>query len=239
MKSVGMLICESGPNAGQQIPLFPQAFTIGREVGCDLLLADGRVSRRHARLDWNGQGFLLSDLQSRNGILLNGQSIKSPLALKSGDRIAVGSSLLRVQLGPVASQVTPAQSPIHVSAPGIPNQRTPELQGQIEHIDGPVMERGDMLKPAAIGALGYLIHPALGVLGATMANQKGMIPVRYLRVRDALSGRIKSAKMRGEPSGLVSVGDQVQLWGKPNNGGGLDVQFIYNETTGEIIKLKL
>jgi hypothetical protein len=66
-------------------------FTIGRDAGCDLVLGDRTVSRRHARLDRSTDGWLLGDLGSTNGTLLNGWRIAGPVALRPGDRVSFGA----------------------------------------------------------------------------------------------------------------------------------------------------
>src|SRR5262245_42603888 len=49
-----------------------ESLEIGRDAGCGLMLADSRVSKRHARFDWTGRGWRLSDLGSKNGTTVNG-----------------------------------------------------------------------------------------------------------------------------------------------------------------------
>jgi pSer/pThr/pTyr-binding forkhead associated (FHA) protein len=46
----------------------------------------GTVSRYHARLDRCSDGWLLGDLDSTNGTVLNGWRIAGPVALRPGDR---------------------------------------------------------------------------------------------------------------------------------------------------------
>jgi hypothetical protein len=66
-------------------------FTIGRDGGCDLVLADLTVSRRHARLERDGSGWLLQDLGSTNGTRLNGWLVSSPVPARAGDQVSFGS----------------------------------------------------------------------------------------------------------------------------------------------------
>ena len=72
--------------------------TIGRSRDCDIVLADGNVSRRHAEVLPTEDGWSVSDLNSTNGVVLNGRRIAGATALKSGDRIEVGTSELRFEL---------------------------------------------------------------------------------------------------------------------------------------------
>ena len=66
-------------------------FTIGRDGGCDLVLADLSVSRRHARLERDGNGWLLTDLRSTNGTRLNGWLVSSPVPVRAGDQVSFGA----------------------------------------------------------------------------------------------------------------------------------------------------
>ncbi len=70
--------------------------TIGRSDENDLVVADERASRRHARV-WEKDGVVvISDLESRHGTLLNGQPIgEGEHELRSGDEIAIGDQVLR------------------------------------------------------------------------------------------------------------------------------------------------
>jgi pSer/pThr/pTyr-binding forkhead associated (FHA) protein len=72
--------------------------TIGRSRDCDIVLADGNVSRRHAEVLPTEDGWSVSDLSSTNGVLVNGRRIAGATALKAGDRIELGTSELRFEL---------------------------------------------------------------------------------------------------------------------------------------------
>lgn len=65
---------------------------IGREPGNDVRLADLTVSREHARV-WTESGvhFKIADLNSTNGVLINGHRINAPTLLTDGDEIKVGA----------------------------------------------------------------------------------------------------------------------------------------------------
>lgn len=80
---------------GQMVPL-DGSCPIGRQAGNRLLLPGERVSRQHALIQWQrsdetGTGaFLLIDLGSSNGTMLNGARITRPSALADGDIIEIG-----------------------------------------------------------------------------------------------------------------------------------------------------
>ncbi|MBT8356249.1 MAG: FHA domain-containing protein [Desulfobacterales bacterium] len=71
------------------IPLDPGVVTIGRRRSNTIHLANGSVSRNHARISLEDGQYVLSDLESRNGTYVNKKRIKN-IPLKHDDRIAFG-----------------------------------------------------------------------------------------------------------------------------------------------------
>jgi hypothetical protein len=69
-------------------------FTIGRSSSCNLALADGLVSRRHAVLHVGPEAVVVEDLGSRNGVALNGVRINGARRLTHMDRVYIGSQEL-------------------------------------------------------------------------------------------------------------------------------------------------
>jgi hypothetical protein len=65
--------------------------TIGRDAECDLVLENVTVSRRHAELHRGVSCWLLSDLDSTNGTRLNGWRVRSPVAVRTGDKVSFGA----------------------------------------------------------------------------------------------------------------------------------------------------
>lgn len=62
---------------------------VGRSSQCQLVLADDTVSRMHAMIARTGDRFVLTDLESTNGTLLNGRRVKRA-AVRPGDRLTLG-----------------------------------------------------------------------------------------------------------------------------------------------------
>ncbi len=72
---------------------------IGRRSDVDLPLIDGKVSREHASIDRNANGkYIITDLQSLNGTLVNGEQIQSARALRDGDLLEIGHFRLCLRL---------------------------------------------------------------------------------------------------------------------------------------------
>jgi hypothetical protein len=74
-------------------------FALGRSAECQLSLDDPLVSRRHALLIVAKDGVTIEDLQSRNGVVVNGERITGRMPLKAGDRILIGSQELTLLVG--------------------------------------------------------------------------------------------------------------------------------------------
>lgn len=88
----------SGKYSGDEFALAgPRGTVAGRSSEADLVLADDTVSRRHAKFYVARGRTWVRDLGSRNGTVVNGERVDLH-CLRAGDRIAIGSSLLRVGL---------------------------------------------------------------------------------------------------------------------------------------------
>lgn len=78
---------------GRTYPLQMGSTVIGRGDQANLRLPDVGISRRHARLDFDGAQVVLTDLGSTNGTMVNGQRV-SAVALNPGDMIQLGTTTL-------------------------------------------------------------------------------------------------------------------------------------------------
>ena len=72
--------------------------TIGRLPECEVQLSDPGTSRRHAQIRHQDGAWLLADLGSTNGTLVNGAAVQSHV-LQEGDRITIGNSVLEFRRG--------------------------------------------------------------------------------------------------------------------------------------------
>ncbi len=82
-----------GIDKGRVFRDLPTPITIGREEGNLLRLNDERVSRFHAKIQFDNDEIILTDLESTNGTRVNGNVVQIR-RLRPGDRVGVGRSLL-------------------------------------------------------------------------------------------------------------------------------------------------
>jgi hypothetical protein len=82
-----------GIDKGRIFRELPTPVTIGREEGNTLRLNDERVSRFHAKVQFDNGEIILTDLESTNGTRVNGNVVQIR-RLRPGDRIGIGRSLL-------------------------------------------------------------------------------------------------------------------------------------------------
>ena len=66
-----------------------ERLVVGRDPGCELVIEDPRVSKRHAQVRWSGGGWTIEDLGSKNGTAVNGQPVQGA-ELRDGDAISFG-----------------------------------------------------------------------------------------------------------------------------------------------------
>lgn len=92
-----LVVLDEHGNKKETISITRDPVVIGRLSTNDVVLADSNVSRRHAELRRQGSKWILVDLGSTNGTLVNGKLAKEQ-PLKSGDRMTFGTSELLFEL---------------------------------------------------------------------------------------------------------------------------------------------
>lgn len=97
------LVFLNGDLLAVPIPLEREDVILGRALEADVRINDARVSRRHALVttvkdaENESINYVITDLTSRNGTLLNGQKIKRE-TLQHGDKITIGEHILRFEM---------------------------------------------------------------------------------------------------------------------------------------------
>ncbi|MEM6958826.1 MAG: FHA domain-containing protein, partial [Myxococcota bacterium] len=89
------------------VPLVRDEITIGRKEGNTIRLTERNVSRRHARLARQNGHFVVHDLDSYNGVRINGQRIEQQTQLKAGDQVLIGDYILALQSAEQAAANAP------------------------------------------------------------------------------------------------------------------------------------
>lgn len=84
------LVVLAPPALGSRLVLnHQQEAVIGREGFCNLVLAKRTISRKHARVFFDGAQYRVEDMGSAHGTFLNGSRVTRPVPLKDGDRINI------------------------------------------------------------------------------------------------------------------------------------------------------
>ncbi len=84
---------------GKRFDLLGRVVHIGRQVGSEITLEEEGVSRVHARVERTERGWVLMDVGSKNGTLHNDREVSSVRLLRNGDRVKIGSVILKYLSG--------------------------------------------------------------------------------------------------------------------------------------------
>lgn len=147
-----LVFMEEQPTAGQERPARP-GLTIGRE-GCDVVLDDPEVSRRHAVLRQGDAGLAIEDLDSSNGTFVNGERVSGIAALNDGDSVKVGNTVWRLQAAAGATRIAQVRAAPPDRAPPEPPAPEPPVAPSTEPAQPPAAaltdgagKRGDVPAP--------------------------------------------------------------------------------------------
>ena len=91
------LVEVAGTAEGNEHPIDVERCVVGRGPGVDLAFDDEEMSAQHAVFEHSRGGFSVTDLDSTNGIRVNGEDVQSR-ALAHGDRIQIGNHLFQLLL---------------------------------------------------------------------------------------------------------------------------------------------
>ncbi|HEY7126897.1 MAG TPA: FHA domain-containing protein [Ktedonobacterales bacterium] len=120
-RASGWLLVSGGPGAGSRYELTQAVVTLGRAAACDLVIQDSSISRRHAQILRQEDGFFYAqDLGSQNGTALNGQRLTAPRRLAEGDTLTLGTIPLRFVSSPIPTEREQAQAEDSLLPPQLP-----------------------------------------------------------------------------------------------------------------------
>ncbi|GAB4429911.1 MAG: clostripain-related cysteine peptidase [Chloroflexi bacterium OHK40] len=174
-------VAVSGPLSGRAFPLGAAPLSFGRTPDNAIVLVSPLASRRHAEVRIEAGGYVLYDLGSSNGTLVNGQRV-STHRLRAGDVVTIGDESFRFE-EPVAAQVAPTAGapPPPAAAP----QPLPPLTPPPPPSSFPSPQPGTS-QPSWRGGQVRIILALVALLGfALMAGLAGGI---FLLTRGGLAG---------------------------------------------------
>jgi phosphoserine phosphatase RsbU/P len=116
-----VLVPRNSAQAGR-VEIGKDPLRLGRDPGCDVVVAEATVSRRHARVFWDGNELAVEDLNSSGGTFLNGLKVQRAV-IKPGDVL---------RLGPRSEFVVEEEAPS--STLGLAVQQEGEEQGGVKHL---------------------------------------------------------------------------------------------------------
>ncbi len=126
----------SGKYQGGEFPLPPEReIVIGRSSDLDMVLVEDMVSRKHAKISTTNGQIIIMDLGSTNGTFVNGEKVRKT-RLKEGDRILIGTSILKVvhaQNAPVSTSIAREQ----LEAVGKAEKKQSSMSGTLEEVPIP------------------------------------------------------------------------------------------------------
>lgn len=89
-------VIEPADTKGQTYELADE-LTVGRAGGCQITLDDTYVSQLHARVFRREGQLYVEDLGSTNGTYLNRKKVTAPIAIRKGDRLQIGKTVMELQ----------------------------------------------------------------------------------------------------------------------------------------------
>jgi pSer/pThr/pTyr-binding forkhead associated (FHA) protein len=200
---VARLYVLSGSDVGRTLD-FDEFATIGRIQACDLVLRDASISRRHAHVQRDGDGWQVVDDESRNGVTIAGERVQRH-ALSDGQEFLLGEVLLRFRSevasvatdAPAAPVADLARTPITPAPAASRPQPAPAADSGLELEDADEIELGAD-SPADLGrtrvaravgtpaALGAGVRESFRPGNAALAEQRGRI-LQYHRAAESRS----------------------------------------------------
>jgi len=115
------------------VPLVRDVLTLGRGEGNTIRLTERNVSRRHACIRRNGAGYAIEDLDSYNGVRVNGRLIDEVTPLSPGDRVGIGDYVLSLE-----------DEAVDAAAP--PDRRTTARHARYRSADPPPSDAAEALR---------------------------------------------------------------------------------------------
>lgn len=119
------LTIEDDEGKQTSLPLLHDEYGLGRGEGNSIRLTDRNVSRKHASLKRNGQGWFVKDQQSYNGTYVNGVRVGGEQVVASGDIVQLGDYRIEIADEAVSQPVPSTDGGMPQGAPVVPVHQRP------------------------------------------------------------------------------------------------------------------
>lgn len=103
--------------ATKSVPLPGNVTVVGRRHDCDLRIPLSTISRRHCRINLNGESLEIHDLGSTWGTFVNDKRINGSASIKAGDRLRIGPLTFVCQIDGKPEKVVPPEKPAPSAKP--------------------------------------------------------------------------------------------------------------------------
>ena len=91
-----IIVTENGAEIARRT-VVPGEYLIGRDAACDVHVTAGLISRKHAKVTVNYNEWLIEDLGSANGTLVNGKAVTTCTRLWPNQKIQIGSAIIELR----------------------------------------------------------------------------------------------------------------------------------------------
>lgn len=115
---------EEGSNL-EPLPLYPGPLLLGRDAECDRVIQHKKVSKRHAIIERNKDGWFIQDAGSTNGTTVNGVRCKGPHPIYHQDLIGFGALHATFEARSVPPPPPEAPQRFQRTEPELPTERGP------------------------------------------------------------------------------------------------------------------
>ena len=97
MNHITLYVCDGRGVMKKMQVEFYRSIIVGRGTGCEVVIADNRMSRQHFAIEKNDRVWVLKDLKTTNGTFLNGIRVADNQVIRTGDKISAGNMTITVE----------------------------------------------------------------------------------------------------------------------------------------------
>jgi pSer/pThr/pTyr-binding forkhead associated (FHA) protein len=134
------LVISDNEGATTVVPLLRDEVTIGRKDGNTIRLTERNISRRHVQLMRIGGIYKLRDLDSYNGVMVNGRRVEGESDLNAGDQIQLGDYTIMVEEeGAATAASNPSSRALPPPEPSVLSSRRPAVPARLVMLTQPAL----------------------------------------------------------------------------------------------------